>query len=306
MTGLKLNIFETPLNSPSNHSRAPKFDHAKEKGTLYVVATPIGHLDDITLRALRVLKKVSVIAAEDTRHTSRLLTHYDIRTRMIAYHEHNEKRQTPKLINRIISGENVALVSDAGTPGISDPGYRLVTAAILADLHVIPIPGASAIVAALSVAALPTDRFTFLGFLPAKKSQRAKQLESMAFSKQTLVIYESPKRVLDLVEDLRTHLGDRKAVLAREMTKHYEEFIRGCLSEIAEQLRKKELVKGECTLLVSGSTKSSSITRTVIRETLRKRRVDTTQPLSQTVKEVARDLDVPKNRVYREALKLEQ
>ena len=273
---------------------------------MYVVATPIGNLEDITLRALRVLKEVTVIAAEDTRHTRQLLNHYGIQTRLVAYHEHNEERQTPKLISRINRGENVALVSDAGTPGISDPGYRLITAIAKSDLRVVPIPGPSAIVTALSVAGLPTDRFTFLGFLPVKRTQRANRLRALATAKQTLIIYESPKRMLRLVEELQIFLGDRRAVLAREMTKHYEEFIRGYLSEIAVQIRKKNPLKGECTLLVSGSNKSASITRTVIRETLKKKQVDTTQPMSQTVRQVALDLGISKNIVYQEALKLKK
>lgn len=290
-----------PLNSPLDNS-CP----ATGAGTLYVVATPIGHRDDITLRAIRTLSEVDLVAAEDTRHTGRLLAHHHISTRLIAYFEHNESEQTPRLIKRLKGGDNIALVSDAGTPGVSDPGYRLVTAALAESIPVVPIPGASALVAALSVSGLPTDSFIFIGFLNPKKARRTELLKRLALEKRTLIFYESPRRLLALMKTLESAFGDRPAVVAREITKRYEEFLRGRLSEIASQLSGREAIKGEITLLVAGNQDQPSVPWETVQAALSAAMVDPRQPLSAVVKEVAREFNVSRNRVYQEALKLQK
>src|SRR5262245_4030420 len=205
-------------------------------GVLYIVPTPIGNLEDITLRALRVLKEVNLIAAEDTRHTQHLLKHFGINTALTSYHEHNEKEKADKLIERILNGANVALVCDAGTPAIADPGFRLVEAAIKARVTIVPLPGAVALIAALSASGLPTDRFVFLGFLPAKKSARAAKLSAVSHESATLVLYEAPHRLLEMLADLLQVLGDRQIAVARELSKVHEQFLRGTVSEVLNEL----------------------------------------------------------------------
>jgi 16S rRNA (cytidine1402-2'-O)-methyltransferase len=225
---------------------------------LYVVATPIGNLEDITLRALRILKEVDLIAAEDTRHTQILLNHYDIHTPLTSYHEHNERTKAQPLVERLVRGENVALLCDAGTPAIADPGYRLVIEATRAGVRVIPLPGASALAAVLSASGLPTDRFVFEGFLPAKKQERKTKLQALRNESRTLVFYEAPHRLMESLQDLQQILGDREIVVAREVSKVYEEFLRGTLDKIIAQLA-EQTVKGEITLVVRGSTNESSV-----------------------------------------------
>ncbi len=220
-------------------------------GALYVVATPIGNLEDVTVRALRVLREVDLIAAEDTRHTRKLLAHYDVPTRLTSYHDHAEAAKTPKLIDRLHAGKNVALVSDAGTPGISDPGYRLVNAAAEAGIRVVPVPGPSMVTALLSVGGLPTDRFAFEGFLPARQSRRRRMLHALRREPRTLVLYESPHRLLDCLDDIVAELGDRRVVVGRELTKRFEEILRGPIREVAAELGNRP-VKGEVALLVEG------------------------------------------------------
>lgn len=220
------------------------------RGTLYVVATPIGNLEDITLRALRLLKQVAVIACEDTRQTRKLLDHFSITTPTVSYHEHNEAARTAELLTRLEAGESVALVSDAGTPLISDPGYRVVHAAIAAGIAVVPIPGASAALGALAAAGLATDQFRFCGFLPPKSGQRRKALEEMAEETCTLVFYEAPHRILDTLADIEAVYGPRPVVVARELTKLHEEFLRGTAAEVHAQLAARPAVKGEITLLI--------------------------------------------------------
>jgi len=227
-------------------------------GILYVVATPIGNLEDITLRALRILKEVDLIAAEDTRHTQILLNHYDIHTPLTSYHEHNERTKAQPLVERLVRGENVALLCDAGTPAIADPGYRLVIEATRAGVRVIPLPGASALAAVLSASGLPTDRFVFEGFLPAKKQERKTKLQALRNESRTLVFYEAPHRLMESLQDLQQILGDREIVVAREVSKVYEEFLRGTLDKIIAQLA-EQTVKGEITLVVRGSTNESSV-----------------------------------------------
>ncbi|MDQ2712203.1 MAG: 16S rRNA (cytidine(1402)-2'-O)-methyltransferase, partial [Acidobacteriota bacterium] len=217
-------------------------------GTLYLVATPIGNLEDITLRALRVLREeVSAIACEDTRQTQKLLTHYTIRKPLISYHEHNEASRTEDLMRMLRAGEPVALVSDAGTPLVSDPGYRLVKAAADEGIRIVPIPGASAALAALTGSGLPTDAFFFAGFLPSRGAALRKRLESLADESVTLVAYESPHRILETLAAMREIFGSRPIVLAREITKIHEEFLRGAAGEIREQLAKRPSIKGEIT-----------------------------------------------------------
>jgi len=269
-------------------------------GTLYVVATPIGNLEDITLRALRVLKEVDVIAAEDTRHTQILLNHYGIRTPLTSYHEHNEKTKARQLMSRLERGEQIALVSDAGTPAISDPGYRLAVEAIRGGIPVIPIPGASALTAVLSAGGLPTDRFVFDGFLPAKKQERRARLRALSSETGTLVIYEAPHRLTETLNDLAEILGDREIVLAREVSKVHEEFLRGRLTEVAKQIAGRE-IKGELTLLIGGSRGQSEVSQEQIEKEIRKLKNDGLR-----VKEIAEILGekygYPKKEIYRLAL----
>jgi len=224
------------------------------KGTLYIVSTPIGNREDITLRALRTLKEVDLIAAEDTRHTGLLLRHFGIQTHLTSYFEGNELRKKEFIVSKLRQGERVALVSDAGTPGISDPGFRLIQTAIEHQIPIVPIPGASAVTAALSVSGLPTDAFIFRGFLAHKTKKRRDVLEELADARETLIFYESPHRVSETLKDIYEVLGDRKIVLTRELTKVYEEIIRGKVSEIQIQIGGRKL-KGEITLVISGKTK---------------------------------------------------
>lgn len=220
-------------------------------GTLYIVATPIGNLEDITFRALRILKKVDLIACEDTRHTQKLLSRFEIKKPLTSYFEHNKFVKGDLILRELLSGKNVALVSDAGTPGISDPGYNLVRGAIEKGIPVIPVPGPSAAVTALSASGLPTDRFLFIGFLPQKEGKKKRLLESLAAETGTLVFYESPFRVKKALALLKECLGDRRAVLAHELTKVHEGFMRGVLSEILE--KSSEIIeKGEWVILVEG------------------------------------------------------
>lgn len=224
-------------------------------GVLYIVATPIGNLEDITLRALRILKEVDLIAAEDTRHARILLRRYEIRTPLTSYHEHNERAKARPLVERLLGGENIALISDAGTPAISDPGYRLLVEAIGAGVKVVPVPGPSALAAALSASGLPTDRFAFEGFLPAKKQERIDRLKKLARDPRTLIFYEAPHRLKESLADLLEVLGDRQIAVGREISKMHEEFLRGRVSEIFARLADRE-VRGELTLVVRGCAES--------------------------------------------------
>lgn len=224
-----------------------------DTGTLYVVATPIGNLEDITIRALRVLREAAVIAAEDTRVTRKLLSHFDIHTPLTSYHSYTDPRKIESLVARLCRGEDVALVSDAGTPGISDPGSSLIAAALDAGVPVVPVPGPSALAAAVSAAGLDTSRITFAGFLPRKAGERRREVEALRALPHTLVFYESPERLVGLLEALREILGDRRAVVAREITKKFEEFARGSLSELAAHFTARG-ARGECAVLIAGST----------------------------------------------------
>ena len=219
-------------------------------GTLYIVATPIGHLEDITFRAINVLKQVNLIAAEDTRRTNILLNAYDIKTSLTSYHDYNKVRQGEKILQYLLSGKTVALVSDAGTPGVSDPGYFVINLAINHSIPVIPIPGVSAVITALSASGLPSDRFCFEGFLPRKSQARRKFIQSLQGEDRTLIFYESPYRILSTLQDFLAAYGERLVVIARELTKVYEEVMRGPLSVVVETLSGRK-IKGEFTVLIS-------------------------------------------------------
>ncbi len=283
---------ETPQTPGALLSRA---------GKLYVVGTPIGNLEDMTSRAIRTLKEVDLIACEDTRRTQKLLNHYSIRTRTVSYHEHNELTRAPELIIEMEEGSNIALVSDAGMPVISDPGYRLVKLAIRHGRQVIPIPGPSAFVAVLAVAGLPMDKFAFLGFLPAKRAARQKALQELKNSSKTLVFYEAPHRALEMLMDLRSVLADRQVVMAREITKVYEEFVRGTASEVIERLKKKP-PKGEITLVVGppvNAAEGASVPELTISEDLEKVMKEKNLDERAALKLVARVRGISKSEAYR-------
>jgi 16S rRNA (cytidine1402-2'-O)-methyltransferase len=241
-----LNVEHGFLNMDSN-----------EKGTLYVVATPLGNLKDITLRALEVLKESDLIAAEDTRRTQKLLSAYDLHSPLISFNENNKYRKIPFLIERLKQGQQISLVTDGGTPGISDPGRELVREARQARITVVPIPGPSALVCALSASGLPGDSFVFLGFLPRRKSRRKRILQEMKEQKRTVIFYEAPHRIKDLLEEIEAVLGDREVILTRELTKIHEEIISGPVSELLRQLGDRE-PKGEYTLLLAPAEKEPS------------------------------------------------
>jgi 16S rRNA (cytidine1402-2'-O)-methyltransferase len=264
-------------------------------GTLYVVATPIGNLEDITLRALRILREeVTLIACEDTRQTQKLLTHYGIRKPLISYHEHNEASRSEELLATLEGGDSLAVVSDAGTPLVSDPGYRMVRAAIDAGITVVPLPGPSATLSALAASGLPTDSFRFLGFLPAKRVARRKLLESLIEESVTVVAYESPHRILDTLNEMASLFPDRPIVLAREMTKVHEEFLRGTVVQVRDLLATRDTIKGEITLVVGRSTEILSADPVACVESLEAEGV----PRMEAIKTVAKRLGLPKREVY--------
>lgn len=225
---------------------------ATETGKLYVVGTPIGNLEDITFRALRILKEVSVIAAEDTRHSKKLLTHYGIHTPLTSYHDHNKEEKSEILLQRLKEGKPIALLCDAGTPTICDPGFYIIRKVIQSGIPVIPIPGPTALITALSVSALPPDRFIFEGFPPRKHGARQRWLESLQIEKRTIIFYESIHRIIPCLHDAKDILGDRNIVLSREITKTYETFLRGKISEVLLQLGEKT-IRGEITVVMEGA-----------------------------------------------------
>jgi 16S rRNA (cytidine1402-2'-O)-methyltransferase len=259
---------------------------------------------DITLRALTVLSQVNLIAAEDTRHTQRLLSHHNISASLVSYHEHNEERRTPELVDRLLGGESVALVSDAGTPTVSDPGYKLITVALSRGISVVPVPGVSAVTTALSVSGLPTDSFLFIGFPAKKKARRREQLAVLSREARTLVFYESPKRIKAFLGEIRDEMGDRRIVVGREMTKAYEEFLRGSASEVMAALDVREQVKGECTLLVAGTGGTAEIDLEAVRADLHERLSEGGAGLGQISRQIAREHGVSRQLVYAEGLKL--
>jgi 16S rRNA (cytidine1402-2'-O)-methyltransferase len=271
-------------------------------GQLFIVPTPIGNLEDITLRALRVLKEVDLIAAEDTRHTQHLLNHYGISTSLTSYHEHNEREKAQTLVDRIKNGANIALVSDAGTPAIADPGFRLVAAAISAGVQIVPLPGAAALATVLSASGLPTDRFLFEGFLPAKKAERRAKLQALHEQTATLIFYEAPHRLLDTLNDIRQLLGDRRLVVAREVSKVHEEFLRGAVSGIVDQLADRD-VKGEITLVVHGATGDARVSEERLRTEIR-RLTDEQVGVKEIAELLGERYGLAKREVYRLALEL--
>lgn len=223
-----------------------------DRGRLYIVPTPIGNLEDMTFRAVRILNEVDVIAAEDTRHTQKLLNHFDIKNETISYHEHNRHERIPFLLKRLAQGERIALVSDAGTPAISDPGYELVEAAIRERYAVVVLPGANAAVSALVGSGLATEEFLFVGFLPRKKREKEATLQRLIHHQATIILYESPYRVADTLEIVRNQFGERRVALARELTKMYEQFVRGPIDDVLDWVKGNEL-RGECVLIIEGS-----------------------------------------------------
>jgi 16S rRNA (cytidine1402-2'-O)-methyltransferase len=276
----------------------PDLNKAEKTGVLYVVATPIGNRDDITLRALDILRQVDLIAAEDTRKSGSLLSHYRIKNRLISFHEHNEKKRTPELIGKLLDGTAIALVSNAGTPLISDPGYRLIEAAIANKIVVTPIPGATAAIAAMSVSGLPTDSFVFIGFTPKKKAKRLKFLTELSTEPRPLIFYESPIRILSLLEEIISCMGDRKAILAREMTKVHEEFIRGTVSQILETIRARPALKGECTLLAAGCETSEQIDAEVVKTEIKAALQKDQAGPSEIAGAIAKKYGFAKNKAY--------
>jgi 16S rRNA (cytidine1402-2'-O)-methyltransferase len=310
-TSHRLNL-PAVLDSPQMaNSRSPSSQNPDSELTLgpglYLVATPIGNLEDITLRALRVLKSADLIACEDTRQTLKLLNHYGITTRTTSYHEHNEMTRAPELVVELEQGARIALVTDAGMPGISDPGFRLITLAIRHHVPVVPIPGASAFLAALVASGLPTDSFRFSGFLPVRRGQRHKFLESIRDSPRTQVFYEAPHRMRDALEDVVEVLGpQRHVVIAREVTKRHEEFLRGRAGEALEALKARGDIKGEITLLIGkpedgeARTPASVAARPSIRQRLRQIMSEEKLEEKAALKKVAKEMGISKSQAYRE------
>ncbi len=284
-------------------SPTPEQDMNKN-GHLYVVATPIGNMNDITIRALKVLSEVDFIAAEDTRETGKLLAYHNIKGKLISCHEHNETEKAQDLIERLKTGASIALVTDAGTPSVSDPGYRIVQTALQNRIQPVPIPGPSAAIAALSVSGLPTDTYKFVGFLSKKKGKRLEQLKKLATEPGTIIFYESPKRISRLLHEMLEVLGDRDAVFAREITKQFEEFHRGRITEIIKEIEQKEVVRGECTLLVSGSMRSDPVCLQDIRKVLAEELKKTGKKPSALAREMAEKYGLPRKTIYQEIVEM--
>lgn len=272
-------------------------------GTLYVVATPIGNLEDMTFRSVRILKEVDLIAAEDTRHTRKLLTHYDISTPLTAYHDHNETLKTPQLVERLKGGHSIALVTDAGTPCIADPGYRIVRAAAEAGITVVPIPGASATMAALSASGLPTDEFTFAGFLPAKSGKRRERLTELKAERRLLVFYEAPHRLAATLRDMADIFGPREAIVARELTKIYEEFNRGLLPALVEKYSDTP-ARGEVVVLVAPGAPEDG--EPVDTELMLKNLLAQGVSVKDAVRQVSETARQPRSVIYELALRMKE
>lgn len=272
-------------------------------GTLYIVATPIGNLEDITLRAIRMLKEADLIAAEDTRHTKHLLDRYEIATHLTSYHDHNKEEKAPVLVARMLEGKSVALVTDAGTPGISDPGYFLINLAIDQKVFVVPIPGATAAIAALSVSGMPTGRFVFEGFLPAKHLARLKRLQQLAQEDRTIVFYEAPHKIVRSVQDMLEVFGDRRAVITRELTKIHEETIRGTLSGILKRLE-EGTIKGEFTVIVHGASAEPLKQDIDTVEYLKNLMLHRGLSKKEAIVVTSEELGLAKKDVYKESLKI--
>ncbi|UFS72726.1 16S rRNA (cytidine(1402)-2'-O)-methyltransferase [Geomonas sp. RF6] len=271
-------------------------------GTLYIVATPIGNLEDITLRALRILKEVDLIAAEDTRHSRKLLSHFGISKPLTSYFDHNKTLKGAQILEKLQEGLSVALITDAGTPCISDPGYQLVRDAVAAGISVVPLPGACAAIVALSASGLPTDHFTFAGFLPNKQGKRKERLQALSSEKGVVIFYESPKRVVASLRDMLEILGDREIVVGRELTKMFEEFLRGRVSAVIDQIEGRE-VRGEVAILVSAAEEDVEQEAPPLEDLLR-RYLDEGVTVKDAVKRVVAETGLPKGVVYAEALRV--
>jgi 16S rRNA (cytidine1402-2'-O)-methyltransferase len=305
--GLEFDDSESKAKYSGEKTSAPRRAADSAAPALYLVGTPIGNLEDITLRALRVLKEVDVIACEDTRQTQKLLNHYAISTRTTSYHEHNEMTKSAELVKEMQEGSSVALVTDAGMPGISDPGYRLVALAVRHRVPVVPIPGASAFLAALVASGLPADSFRFSGFLPAKRGERRAALEAVKNSPRTQVFYEAPHRVVETLADVCELLGDeRHVVVAREVTKVHEEFLRGRAGEVLENLKSREAVKGEITLLIGKGEEgearvgTGALARPSVRQRVEQIMAEEKVDEKAALKKVAKERGVSKSEAYRE------
>ena len=271
-------------------------------GILYIVATPIGNLEDMTFRALRILQEVDLIAAEDTRHTGKLLHHFQIKTPQISYHEHNRHQRLPELIDKLVTGQTIALVTDAGMPGISDPGYELVKACADANIPIIPIPGACACIVALSASGLPTDRFVFEGFLAAKGKERRRSLEALQSESRTIILYESPHRLRQTLADLGNFLGmDRGVVLARELTKLYEEFWRGTVENAIAHYATRE-PQGEFTIVIAGVSAVVPILSAEEIKAQLQELIGQGVTKSQASRELAEKTSLPRRQIYQLAL----
>jgi 16S rRNA (cytidine1402-2'-O)-methyltransferase len=275
---------------------------SKPAAGLYLVATPIGNLEDITLRALRILKEADLIACEDTRQSQKLLNHFGITTRTTSYHEHNEAAKAQELVAELERGRRIALITDAGMPGISDPGYRVVALAVERGIPVIPIPGASAALSALAASGLPTDAFQFHGFLSAKKGQRRKDLEAVRKSVCTQVFYEAPHRAIESLQDVVQILGgERKIVLAREITKLHEEFLRGPAAQVLQTVNERGGVKGEIVLLIGKAEATEAVVATVsVGDRVRQLMVDEKLEEKSALKRAAKERGISKSEAYRE------
>lgn len=280
----------------------PSTGGSAKPGTLFVVATPIGNLEDITLRALRILREVDLIAAEDTRHTRKLLTHFDIHTPLISYYKEKEASRAQEIVARLLSGAQVALVSDAGTPGISDPGGILVHSAQAHGIGVVPVPGVSALATLLSVAGLTEPSHLFLGFLPAKGTERRKLLRGLKSDVHPLVFYESPRRITASLADCLAELGDRRTVIGRELTKVHEEIASGELAQLLAGLKAREAIKGEFVVLIEGLRASAPVRPDNLEDLLRWYRGQDGVSLKDAVASIAKDLDLSRSEVYQKAL----
>jgi len=284
-------------------------DKNKTEGILYICGTPIGNLEDITIRALKILKEVKLIAAEDTRHTKKLLIHYQINTKVTSYHEYNKFKKAPYLVEILKNGQDIALVSDAGMPGISDPGYVLINLALNNNIKIIPVPGVSALITALVVSGLPTDKFVFEGFLSRKIKERKRYFKSIENEERTIIFYEAPHRLKRTLKDMSDVWGERKIVIARELTKKYEEIIRGNLSQVITEINTKE-IKGEITLVVQGGIKKKGndtidfLKDECIMEEYLKKLKNQGYSNKDIIKIAQEKLNIPKNTIYKKLLEI--
>jgi len=286
-------------------------DKNETRGILYICGTPIGNLEDITLRALKILKKVKLIAAEDTRHTKKLLNHYQINTKVTSYYEYNKFKKAPYLLEILKNGQDIALVSDAGMPGISDPGYILINLTLKNNIKIIPVPGVSALITALVVSGLPTDKFVFEGFLPRKIKERKRYYKSIENEERTIIFYETPHRLKKALKDMLDVWGERKIVIARELTKMYEEIIRGNLSQVITEINTKE-IKGEITLVVQGGIKKKENDiidflkdECIMQEYLKKLKKQGYSN-KDIIKITQEKLNIPKNLIYKKLLEMKK